>query len=224
MAIIKGKFDGDVNVGLYVVVNDTFAILPKFLTPSFDFRSIFEVEIINASIYECPFIGIFSVMNNKGMILPSRISDKEFKEIVGSIKRIDRDFNVIKLETNENVLGNLILCNDKGAIISETLKKYRKKIEDVLGVETDVGKIMDLEIVGSLGYATNKGFVISAYASEEEYDHVKGILKVEGDIATVNYGSPYVRSGIIANENSLVVGENTTPIEMGRIAESLGFV
>ncbi len=224
MVILKGKIDGDINIGLYAIVNNQIAIVPKILSFNLDIAEVFKVRVIKASIYNTPFIGIFACMNDNGILLSDIISDNEKKALKKALKEEGVDINVGFLKARENVIGNLILCNNKGALISKTLIKYKKEIADILNVDVEIGKIMDLDLVGSLGVANNKGFLISAYAEEEEYEKVKEVLGVDGDIGTVNYGSPYVKSGILVNDTSLVVGDITTPIELGRATESLGFL
>ncbi len=227
MSVIKGKVNGNVNIGLYAILNNKVAFIAKGFQFSFDFKDVFGVkDVIEFSAYETPFIGIFSAINNNGVLFSGALTDKEKQYVMRTIKERNIDIRVGFLnEKRSNVIGNLILCNDTGAIIGEPLKKHKKEIQDILDVEVmEVSKIMDVDIVGSLGVATNKGFLISAYATEDEYSVVRDILGVSGDIGTVNYGSPFVSSGILVNDLSLVLGDDTTPVEMARAVESLGFL
>jgi len=47
---------------------------------------------------------------------------------------------------------------------------------------------------------------------------------VPADIRTINYGGPLVGSGLVANENGYVVGNDTTGPELGRIDDALGYI
>lgn len=208
------KYKGDANIGLYGFSTDKYTVFPEHTQ---------ELYLLSENIIKCnnilPLCSILLAGNSYGIIGPYSLEDNSKEEITKQAKNIGIEVEFIK--SKENAIGNLILTNDKGAVISQTLKDHKKIIEDVLNVEVTVGKIMGLDIVGSLGIATNKGFLISTYATEEEYARIKDALKVDGDIGTVNYGSPFIKSGIIANSRGVLIGENSTGIEVGRIVESL---
>ena len=154
--------------------------------------------------------------------MPKTIFPKEIKEIKAKLP----DLNVLVLNDDHTAIGNLILANDKAAIISPSIpKRFQKKIEEVLGVETIRRKIANLSYVGSLGVVTNKGLLLYRDVSEEEFNELKKFFKVRyANIGTANLGSPYVGSCIIANSKGVIVGEKTTPVEMERIIEALGFI
>ncbi|MDP2766906.1 MAG: hypothetical protein Q8O41_05580 [Candidatus Methanoperedens sp.] len=44
------------------------------------------------------------------------------------------------------------------------------------------------------------------------------------DIGTVNFGSPLVVSGLLANSKGYVAGEDTTGPEISRIEDTLGYL
>jgi len=130
--------------------------------------------------------------------------------------------NLLILKSKFTAVGNLILCNGKGAIISKVFnKKEKKEIEDCLGVEAVFSSIAGIQTVGSCGIATNKGCLLHRDAKEEEIKIVEDVLKVKVDIGTANFGSPFVGSCIIANSKGALVGESTTGPEIVRIQEAL---
>jgi translation initiation factor 6 len=45
---------------------------------------------------------------------------------------------------------------------------------------------------------------------DEERELLKEVLKVDVDVGTINMGCPFVASGILANDNGVVVGGLTT--------------
>ena len=59
---------------------------------------------------------------------------------------------------------------------------------------------------------------------EEEIKLIEDVLKVEIDIGTANFGSPFVGSCIIANSNGTIAGLSTTAPEIERIAETLNLI
>ncbi len=114
------------------------------------------------------------------------------------------------------------MCNDKGCLISKHLKTYKKKIKSCLGVEVEVGTVADLEVIGSAAVATNKGCLCHRDTTEEEIKLIEKLLKVKADVGTVNYGTPFIKAGILVNSNGVVFSEQSTGPEMGRIDEIFG--
>jgi translation initiation factor 6 len=55
-------------------------------------------------------------------------------------------------------------------------------------------------------------------------DLLKTALRVPVMITTANYGAAQVGACMVANSHGAVVGSRTTPIELGRIEEGLGFL
>ena len=213
---------GDPNIGIFCLATDKFCLLPNTVEKN-DFKKIesdLKVECFKAKLVGSDLLGIFSVANSNGILFCNLVSEKEIKFMKEKLKKFDINFGKIKLRYT--AIGNLILCNDKGAIISELIgKRERKRIEDILGVETSYGRIANLKIVGACGIATNKGCLLHRDAKEEEIKLVEDVLKVNSDIGTVNFGSPFVGSAIIANSFGVIIGERSSPPEIARIMEAL---
>ena len=76
--------------------------------------------------------------------------------------------------------------------------------------------------VGSVCRANNKGCVCHMDTSDEEVQLIKDVLKVQEVVRTsVNHGSRMVGAGVVANSKGAVVGDETTPIEMGKLEDGL---
>jgi translation initiation factor 6 len=176
-------------------------------------RKTLKTEIISSTISGTELTGLFAMGNSNGIILSKIIEDYEVKKLK------ENGLNLKVINSNETALGNLILCNDKGCLISGSLKKFQKEISDVLGCEVEIGKIANLDIVGSCGIASNIGCLCHREAREKELKKIEEILKVKVDVGSVTYGTPYVRSGIIVNSNGVLVSDPTTGAEIGRIGE-----
>ena len=220
--IILSSFQGDPNLGVFFVCNEKFCLVPKNIEQKNieNIEKCLKVEIVKVKIVESDLIGIFCVSNSNGVLVSNLINENEFKKLKEEVKKFD--INLEKISSKYSAIGNLILCNDRGAIISNLIKKKdKKKIEDCLDVEVEYGKIVDLSIVGSCGIATNKGCLLHRDVKEDEIKLVEEILKVNVDIGTVNFGSPFVGSGLIANSKGSLIGEKTTPPEIARIMEAL---
>lgn len=206
------------NIGVIGKSNDKFAFVPVICPPSFAsaVSDTLGVEVHRINICGTFLIGAMLAMNNRGAVL----SGHAYKEEINEMKKLDINVGVVKEKFT--ALGNLVLLNDNGAIASKLFgKKTIAIMKDVLDCEVEVRDIGGFRAVGSAGVATNKGALVHPMVSEEELRWVENILKVDVDIGTVNRGVGFVRTGIIANKNGALVGNETTGPEIARIEDSL---
>ena len=165
---------------------------------------------------------MYIASNKYGIIVPHIIKDDELKSLKEILKERNFSSQIGVLKSIDNAFGNLILCNDKGAIISSFLNEYRKQIEDILNVETVVYEFADNYLPGSISLANNNGCLVHPLTTDEEIDYISSILKVEEvDVSTVNRGVPYLSSGAIVNDESGIFGVDCTGPEMMRITSVL---
>jgi len=213
------EFNGDPNIGLYGFANDNYCILgikPKEKILK-EIRKTIKTNIKITTITGTELIGLFSAGNSNGIILTKIIENYELKKLK---KLFDLNLEIIK--SKETALGNLILCNDKGCLISKSLKNFKKNISDTLGCEVDIGTVAKLDIVGSAAIANNTGCLCHREATEEEMKKIEKLLKVKVDVGTVGYGSPFIKAGVIVNSKGVLYSEGTTGAELGRIDEVFG--
>lgn len=216
MKFIRTNFNGDPNIGLYGFASDGYCILGNHPKHRQKMEEMLKVKISAAQMAGTELVGIFAAGNLNG-ILVSKIADaREIKEIKKAL-----GINVLVIKAKETAIGNLVLCNDKGCIISSKLKKYGKEIAEILDCETVVGKVAGLHIVGSAAVATNKGCLCHRDAEENELRMIEELLKTKADIGSIG-GSPFVKAGIIANSHGVVVSEEATGPELQRIDEVFG--
>jgi translation initiation factor 6 len=212
---LRTNFNGDPNIGMYGFATDKYCFLGANVQQSLlqRVRETLKTEIVSSTVSGTELTGLFAMGNSNGIILSKIIEDYEVRKLK------ENGLNLKVINSNETALGNLILCNDKGCLISSSLKKFQKEISDVLGCEVEIGKIANLDIVGSCGIASNIGCLCHREAREKELKKIEEILKVKVDVGSVTYGTPYVRSGIIVNSNGVLVSDPTTGAEIGRIGE-----
>ena len=160
-------------------------------------------------------LGIFVSGNSSGIVVPGFMEKYEREHI---------KLNTLYLKSRYTALGNLILMNDNGIILSPLLKKEKKGIENFFGFRCEMMKRAGLSVVGNLGIATNRGCLLHPKVKKREMEVIEDVLGVEADIGTVNFGSPYPGSGAIANSFGCVVSEQSSGPEMGRMVEALGFL
>jgi translation initiation factor 6 len=215
---LRANFNGDPNIGLYGFATDKYCLIGT--TPGNKIlqklKESLDVEIVTSTISCVELAGLFVAGNSNGILIPSIAEDSEIRGLEKC------GLNVVVLDSRENALGNLILCNDSGCMISGSLRKHRGEISDALGCEVEVGKIADLDIVGACGIVNNKGCLCHREASEEEMKAIESLLKVKVDVGSVSYGSPFIKSGIIVNSKGAAFSAATTGAEVGRIEEVFG--
>ena len=213
---------GNPNIGVYVSVSEKAALIPIDAPEKVEkaLENALKVEVYRCTVYGSPLLGVLSVMNSNGLIVGKLVRDEElrlFKKLLG-------DSLVIEvLDVKENAVGNLVLANDKGALVSKKLPgKCVSQIADALDIEVARADIAGSYLVGALGVATNKGVLLTPLASEEEVAFVESVLRVEkADVGTVNRGNIFVRSGLAANSKGALVGYETTGPELMRISTIL---
>ncbi len=215
------NFFGTPEVGLFALPTEEICIVPPQLKPR-QKKLIAEalgVEIVATTLAGSFLISPLAAGNSNGLI----VSVMALEEEVDAVRRVVPDLNVHILRSKYTAVGNLILANDKAALVSPLLRRREaEEIEDILGVEVVVDRIAGRPYVGSLAVITNQGGLIHTDASEEEEKRLSELFKVEIYPGTVNDGVPFVRSGIIANTKGAIIGSLTTGPELMNISRALG--
>ena len=212
MDIIKYDVYSGPNIGIYTKVNNQFVFVPNGFakTKAENLANYLQTDYLTISIANTRLLGILAVLNNHGMLLPNTCSQEEIDHL-----KKHTDLNIKLLDVKYNALGNLICVNDKGGIVSPTIdKKYVKEIEDVLDIEVLQKKIAGFYQVGAVMSATSNGGIIHPLTDEDDVSTFSNILGVKIEPATINGGIPFVSSGILANDNAIVVGTLTNGPEI----------
>jgi len=211
-------------LGLYGKACDKFCITGNIEEKNINqIRKTLSVKCTTITISDTDFVGFLSAFNKNGILLPRIVNSNELKKF--SILEKEFGLNIGIIESKFTAIGNLILCNSKGAVISSLFTNQDKKaIEECLGVESCSVDIAGMKTVGSIGIATSKGCLLHRDAGEKEIEQIKDILKVEIGVGTVNFGSPFIGSALIANSNGAVIGESSSGPEIVRIQEALNLL
>ena len=222
MRVLQTDFFGDHNIGLFSTMSEKFCVIGGLLSKKKieDISKVSGTEVFQSTITNSELIGIFCTMNSNGIIIPKITTDREYEAFKKFGK--ENDLNVNMIGSKFTALGNVVLCNDSGAIISNLISaKDKKTIEDCLGVKAEYSTVAGLDSVGSCGVATNTGCILHRDATDEEIKLIDSTLKVESDIGTANFGSPFVGSCSVGNSKGVVAGDSTTGPEITRIMEAL---
>ena len=221
MPILKEAIYGNQEVGTYLALNNDYFLYPQKINPKIvEFIKQVRPDIVTIETFIAgsPVIGSFVAMNSYGMIVPDLITDDELEILQKNTKK---EFQITSISVEDNAFGNLVLCNDKGAIISPKLEEARDIIEKALKVPTRVLRFADSDLAGSCGLANNSGVLVHPMITEEEAAIIEKTLKVEIDVSTVNCGSPYLGGGAIVNDSIAIFGQDSTGPELQRIMEIL---
>ncbi len=212
MDIIKFDVYRGPNIGIYTKVNDEFVFVPNGFASSKSEKlaQYLQTDYIVTSVADTRLLGILMVVNNHGILMPNTCSEDE----LGKIKK-KTDLNVDILDVKFNALGNMMSVNDKGGIVSPSLpKESLQKIEDVLDIEVLQKKIAGFHQVGAVMATSQSGGIVHPETDEEDIKIISNILGVKVEPATINGGLPYLSSGILVNNKSMVVGTLTNGPEI----------
>jgi translation initiation factor 6 len=213
---------GSPSIGVYSLATEDIVVIPPMVPQqkAQEFADWLKAKLVYTSIGGSVLAGALACANSNGMLLPHFVRDEELSEIKASFKG-----NIKIMETKKTAYGNLVLTNDKGAVVDPRFKPAEiEQISDALGVEAVPSEIAKLPYVGSLAVATNRGVLAHPLLTEEEKKTLEGVFKVPVDVGTVNCGIPYVGTGLIANSHAAVAGSMTTGPEMFIIGNALDVV
>ena len=200
------------NIGIYTKVNDEKIFLPRGFAKSkaSHLEEYLNAEALYTSVANTRLMGALMVINNHGILLPNTISETEL-----AFYKKYTDLNVSILDTKFTALGNMISVNDKGGVVSPIIPKDEvKQISDALDIEIIQKRIAGYNQVGAMMVTTAHGGIIHPETDEEDIRKISDVLGVDIEPATINGGIPFVASGVLANNKSIVVGSFTSGPEI----------
>jgi len=224
MAILRSQVFGRSLIGVYLTANNSYILYPPTLLKPVlnNYRNTFMEPFYPLTINNSNLLGVYTASNKYGIIVPHIIRDDELEKLEEILKDRADSSQLSVLKSIDNAFGNLILCNDKGAIISSFLKDHKEEIENTLNVETVVYEFANNYLPGSISLVNNNGCVVHPLSTDDQIDYISTILKVdEVDVSTVNRGVPYLNSGAIVNDTSGIFGVDCTGPELQRITNIL---
>ena len=212
---------GNSNLGVVISATDEVAIVPSNISENLKalIEECLSVSVIKTSICGSSLAGALVAGNSNGFALSKYTLKSEIERIR------EFDVEVEKIPDKFTAVGNIVLSNDFGALVSPLLSdKSLKIIKDVLNVEVEKGTIAKFKITGSVATATNKGVLTHPSTTQEELEFIENVLKVPADIGTINNGVELVGACAVANTSGVLVGADTTGPELARVEEAFGFL
>jgi translation initiation factor 6 len=214
-------FDKNPNLGLYAYACDGFCLVGKGIERSKiqELHATLKVPVHEVSLAGTPMVGLFCVGVGDHILVPGTVFEHELAEL----RKLGINYTVI--QTAHTALGNNILVNTHCALVNPEMEKEAKAaISTAFKVPVVEMKIAGLPIVGALG-VLRKGFALVHHDIEDfEKKLLETKLKVKITSGSVNMGSPYVKSGLIANANGFCVGSMSGGPEIDHIDHALGYL
>ncbi|MCX8202589.1 MAG: translation initiation factor IF-6 [Candidatus Micrarchaeota archaeon] len=223
----KIGFYGNPYIGLFMKSNSSLTVMPINRPEKFSrVCDILETKEINVNIFGSPLSGLYTVMNDNGILFSNVMLDYEFQTVKQKIKEIGLDLNVDMLDTEFTALSNNMVVNNKHCIINPKMKQKNiiQKIRDNLDVEVSEIHLKKFSVIGSVIFANDNGFVAHPGLAEDELDLIEETLQISGGVATANGGVPFISLCLVGNNKSVIFGETTTAFEQQRIIDALGFM
>lgn len=221
MHVQKTNFNGNVNLGLYAYATDEYCLVGHDVpNERIDLmHQILKVPIHKISIAGTSLVGVFLAGNNNCLLVPKIAFDTELE----ILQKLKIHYKVI--DTKLTALGNNILCNDTGCLINpEFGKPEENEIKDALKVPVKRTKIAGLTTVGALAALNEKGILIHRDSEDFELDFIETTLNLTAVTGTVNFGSPYIKSGVIVNSNGFLIGDISGGPEIQNADNAFGFL
>ena len=220
MAISTGDILGNSQVGVYLTVVGNNLFYPSSLDkPAIEeISQCFDLEMNPMLIGGSSLLGSLIVGNNKGIAVADIATEED-------LDKLSSFGEVVILESGVNAAGNLVECNDHGAIVSKSIPTPGVElIGEVLGVKTARTRVAGQDTVGSLLVANNKGILSHPDISSSEVKEIEAVMSVPVMVGTVCFGSPYVGAGCVTSEKDALVGSGSTGPELNRIEDALGLI
>jgi len=218
----RAAFSGSSYVGVFARATDDCLLIRPDLDEDLvaTISDSLAVSAIETTVGGSGTVGALATGNENGLLVSSRITDRERERIAGELDR-----SIVELPGRINAAGNVVLANDAGAYVHPDLSREAVlAVKDALEVPVERGVIAGVDTVGTAAVVTNGGVLAHPKATDSELDALEELFGVPADIGTVNYGGPLVGSGLLANDAGYVAGQDTTGPELGRIEDALGYI
>ena len=221
MKTFRTNFNGNPNVGLYGYCTDKYCLLGHVVSDEkvADVEKALKVPVHRVTMCGTSLVGVFVTGNSKTLLVP----EIAFENELAKLEELGIKYTVVK--ANATAFGNNILCNDDGCVVNaEFTEEQKKKIQEALGVPIETGTIAGLDIVGSVAVLNGKGGLIHRDVEDDEKAKIEKVLGIKFAHSTINMGSPHLRSGILCNDNGMVVGDASGGPELVEAENELGLL
>jgi translation initiation factor 6 len=214
------KIAGSALLGVFACCTEKMVLVPPETAPGAirTLERYLKIVPTKVMVAGSSVIGSLVCGNSSGFVLSPHASDED-------MARFSSYGRAARLPGKISAAGNVILANDTAAMVHPGLSdRACDSIARTLGVEVRRGTIGGLKTVGMTSSVTNRGVLVHPRLTETELAELEDLFGLPVDVGTVNFGSPLVGSGVLANSQGYVAGDETTGPELGRIEDALGFM
>ena len=177
---------------------------------------ILKVRIVSLSIAGTPYPGLF-IIEAKGIILaPSIIFENEKKKL-----EKESGLKVLTIDTSQTALRNIIGLNKEKAIISSNTDNNIIRALHDMGISTLIVEHEEFDNIGSMIIAGHDKGIISPVFDKRTIKKLEKHLSIELIETTVNNRQLFISSGIIHNNNGIIIGQDSITEEVMDITEGL---
>lgn len=217
-------FQSDANVGLYGFATNTYCILGNTV-PEQDVeivKKLLQVPVYQAHIVGTALAGVFLVGTDEKLFVPDVVFDSEKAKLQTIADELA--IELVLVPTTATALGNNVCIKNNTAFVSSEVDEAARDCFIAHGLDVVELDLADTTVVGSCIVATDGGILVHPHITEEEAKSIESAFNGTITQGTVNYGSPYVRSGVIANKHGFIIGSLSSGPEITNADEAFGFV
>ncbi|MFQ3284352.1 translation initiation factor IF-6 [Natronomonas sp.] len=220
--MLRAALSGSAYVGVFGRATDDCLLVRPDIEDSLrdEFEAELDVPAVPTTVAGSGTVGALAVGNENGLLVSERVTDRERNRIEDAT-----DLLIGELPGRINAAGNVVLANDRGALVHPDLSRDAvRAVGDTLDVPVERAEVAGVRTVGTAAVVTENGVLCHPKTTDETLDFLEDLFGVYADIGTINYGGPLVGSGLIANTNGYIAGDETTGPELGRIEDALGYI
>lgn len=203
-------------IGIFSIATEELTVVPQ--VDKEVFSEAMDTSVVRTTVGGTRVNGSLMCGNSNGLLVSDIAEEREIEPLLDHT-------DVTTAPDHLNALGNNVLMNDYGALLHPDLNEQTEDaVHSLFDVEVEKGTVAGMSTVGSIAVVTNKGALCHPHTDEEEMEMMEELFDVPVEKTTANHGSAWIGTCLIANTAGAVIGNETTPIEMGRIEEGLGYL
>lgn len=218
------ELEQNAQIGMYFLASNDFVLTGKKNLKEEQKKAIedvLKVPLIEISAYNSEIVGVFLQIDryeNK-IYAPNDLRNVE----ISKLKEIceEYSYSLELIESVENTLGNLISFTNKAVFVSQDIKKTKKQLEKISEKKVIILNDEDFHQAGALVYSVKGQTIASSEFKDSELEKIEDYVD---NISTINNGTAYVSSGIVANDKGILIGAQSSTVEIQTILETLEFI
>jgi translation initiation factor 6 len=220
MHIDVSSYNGNPNIGLFCFANNKYCLVPFGFSEKEKkkYEKALKVPIYEMRAAGTSLLGVFFTGNDDILLVPKIMFDTELKRL----DELKIKYQVVESELT--ALGNNLLVLNNNCIANPDFSEDAINSIKKNKINVKLGKINELNTVGSLAKGTSQGMIVSDNIKDFEIKFIEKNLKVSVTKGSLNFGSQYVASAFFCNDSGFIVGDVSTGPEIQNADIALGFM